>query len=346
MTGGGAARLDMFLSGTVFMDMVFSGLRAPPAAGTEIFCAGLGSAPGGCANLAVALSRLGLRVGLGTVFGDDLFGAYLWRTLAEQEGIDLSWSRRIRRWPTPVTVSLSHEGDRSMITYQEPLPAGEPAAGGQAPPAGGQAPPARACSVHLASELPLWALALRDAGTVVVADVSWDATGEWSPAVLDRLSAVDVFVLNAVEAMCYTRTGSAWAALDALAPRVPVCVVKDGGNGAIAVDSTAGQRASAAAIPVEVLDPTGAGGVFDAGLIYATLAGWPLEQRIKFGNLLAGLSVRHHSGSLGAPGWGEIADWLRSPDVPAPVRAEYGFVVPHIPDPAVNDVVRARPTIG
>jgi sugar/nucleoside kinase (ribokinase family) len=339
MTAGDAAQLDMFLAGKVFMDMVFSGLQAPPAAGTEIFSAGLGSAPGGCANLAVALSRLGLRVGLGSVFGDDLFGAYLWRTLAEQEGIDLSWSRRVRRWPTPVTVSLVHQGDRGMITYSEPLPAGD----GADP---GPAPPARACSVHLASDLPGWALAQRAAGAMIVADVSWDATGQWSPAVLDRLSAVDVFVLNAVEAMCYTRTGSAGAALEALAPLVPVCVVKDGGNGAIAADSMTGQRASAAAIGVEVLDPTGAGGVFDAGLIYATLAGWPLEQQIKFGNLVAGLSVRHHSGSLGAPGWGEIAAWLRSPGVPAQVRAAYGFVVPHIPDPAADDAVRARPTIG
>jgi len=329
----------VFLSGVVFMDMIFSGLPSRPAAGTEIFSAGLGSAPGGCANLAVALSRLGLNVGLGAVFGDDLFGAYLWRTLAEQEGIDLSRSRRIPRWPTPVTVSLSHDGDRSMITYQEPLPGGETFAVGSAPPA-------RACCVHLASDLPGWAPGLRDSGATVVADVSWDSTGAWPPAVLDRLPAVDVFVLNAVEAMSYTRTGSAGAALDVLAPRVPVCVVKDGGNGAIGVDNTTGERASAPAIPVEVLDPTGAGGVFDAGLIFATLAGWPLEQRIKFGNLCAGLSVRQHSGSLGAPGWGEIAKWLQSPDVPAQTRAEYGFIVAHIPESAVSDVVRAYPTVG
>jgi sugar/nucleoside kinase (ribokinase family) len=331
--------LDVFLSGVVFMDVIFSGLPGMPAAGTEIFSAGLGSAPGGCANVAVALSRLGLNVGLSAVFGDDLFGEYLWRTLAEQERIDLSWSRRIPRWPTPVTVSLAHDGDRSMITYQEPLPVDEGSVAGPAPPA-------RACCVHLASELPGWAPGLRDSGATVVADVSWDSTGAWSPAVLDRLSQVDVFVLNAVEAMSYTRTGSAQEALDVLAPRVPVCVVKDGGNGAIGVDNTTGERASASAIPAEVLDPTGAGGVFDAGFIFATLAGWPLDQRIRFGNLCAGLSVRHHSGSLGAPGWGEIAGWLQSPDEPAQVRADYGFIAAYIPDQAVSDVVRARPTVG
>jgi len=54
----GEPELDVFLSGTVFLDLVFSGLRAPPAPGTEVLCAGLGSAPGGCANLAVALAQL------------------------------------------------------------------------------------------------------------------------------------------------------------------------------------------------------------------------------------------------------------------------------------------------
>jgi len=320
---GDQRELDMFLAGVVFLDVIFSGLRGRPAPGTEIFAAGHGCAPGGCANLAVALSRLGLRVGLGGAFGADLFGGYLWRILAEQEGIDLSRSRRIPGWPTPVTVSLAHDDDRSMITYQEPLPSGEGTGVGPALAA-------RTCFVHLGSDLPGWALELREAGATVFADVSWDSTGSWSPAVLDRLALVDVFLLNAVEATSYTRTGSARAALDVLAPRVPVCVVKDGGRGAIGVDNTTGERASAPAIPVELLDPTGAGGVFDAGFVFATLAGWPLRQRLQFANLCAGLSVRRHSGSLGAPGWDDIAAWLDSPEVPVQVRADYGFVVPRI----------------
>ena len=52
----------------------------------------------------------------------------------------------------------------------------------------------------------------------------------------------------------------------------------------------------------------------------STLAGWPLEERLKFACLCAGLSVRHFSGSLGAPCWGEIAAWGEEPGVPAEVR--------------------------
>ncbi|MCQ0012936.1 hypothetical protein [Actinomadura madurae] len=46
----------MFLSGQVFMDMIFTGLPGLPPPGTEIVTDGLGSAPGGVANIAVAMS--------------------------------------------------------------------------------------------------------------------------------------------------------------------------------------------------------------------------------------------------------------------------------------------------
>ena len=65
----------------------------------------MGSCPGGIANLAIAASRLGLRTSLAAAFGDDVYGDFCWRTLAEQEGIDLSLSRRFDDWHSPVTVS-------------------------------------------------------------------------------------------------------------------------------------------------------------------------------------------------------------------------------------------------
>src|SRR5438270_2096811 len=95
---------DVFLQGTVFYDVVLTGLPSPPVKGTEIYAEGMGSAPGGIANLAVAASRLGLNVSLAAGFGDDLYGEFLWRTLEEQEGVDLSRSRRFAGWHSPVTV--------------------------------------------------------------------------------------------------------------------------------------------------------------------------------------------------------------------------------------------------
>ena len=60
MTG---RRFDVLVAGMVFLDVVFTELPTPPSPGTEVWAAGMGSSPGGIANLAVALSRLGLHTG-------------------------------------------------------------------------------------------------------------------------------------------------------------------------------------------------------------------------------------------------------------------------------------------
>ncbi|GAA2597683.1 carbohydrate kinase family protein [Actinomadura fulvescens] len=340
--GPGAGGLDVFLTGQVFMDMIFTGLPGLPPPGTELVTDGLGSAPGGIANIAVAMSRLGLRTGLAAPFGDDMFGAYLWRTLSEQEDVDLSWSRRVNGWSTPVTVSLAYAADRSMVTYTKPLPM-------PADDLVSDLPTAATCFIDIDREVPGWALAMRDRGALVFADLGWDPTETWSTDVLDRLRHVDVFLPNAVEAMAYTRTRTPDAALEALAERVPVVVVKQGSRGAIAIDSTTGERAAAPALPVDALDPTGAGDVFAAGFVFGTLADWPLGQRLSFANLCAGLSVRHYSGSLGAPCWGEIAAFGETGEVPAEVLERYDFVVPYIPEAELergpDSVTRAEPTL-
>ncbi|TDC95285.1 carbohydrate kinase family protein [Actinomadura sp. 7K507] len=320
------------------MDMIFTGLPGLPPPGTEIVTDGLGSAPGGVANIAVAMSRLGLRVGLAAPFGDDMFGAYLWRTLAEQEGVDLALSRRVRGWSTPVTVSMAYDSDRSMVTYARPVPAAVDDLA-EAPPS------ARACFIDVDRPVPPWAPAMRERGALIFGDLGWDQTGAWPAEVLDRLRHVDVFLPNAAEAMAYTRTGTPAKAAEALAGRVPVVVVKRGGDGAIAIDSATGERAETGALPVEALDPTGAGDVFAAGFVFATLAGLPLAERLRFANLCAGLSVRHRSGSLGSPCWGEIAAFGEAGEVPESVLAEYAFVIPFIPDAADDSVVRAEPTL-
>ena len=53
-------QFDLFVHGTVFFDVVFTGLESLPVRGTEIQATGMGSCPGGIANLAIAASRLGM----------------------------------------------------------------------------------------------------------------------------------------------------------------------------------------------------------------------------------------------------------------------------------------------
>ncbi|MEU1403045.1 carbohydrate kinase family protein [Streptomyces sp. NPDC005728] len=329
-------RPDVLLTGLLFYDLVLTGLGRPPAPGEEIWTSGMGCGPGGIANLAVAAARFGLGTSLATVFGDDFYGAHCQEVLAGQEGVGLALSRRADGWPTPVTVSLALPqapgsvgaggtpgSDRALVTH------------GTEPPYSqdvlmGDPPPARTALVHLEAEPREWLAKAAANGTHIYADVGWDPTRQWSRGLLDQLSLCHAFLPNEAEAMAYTRTDSALAALGTLAELVPVAVVTRGGHGAVAVDQTTGEYADVPALDIDVVDATGAGDVFGAGFVAATLAGWPLEERLRFGVLAAGLSVQRHGGALAAPGWYGVDRWwhsLTDPDL----RRAYGYLADRLP---------------
>jgi sugar/nucleoside kinase (ribokinase family) len=295
---------DLLLTGTVFQDIIFTGLPHAPEPGTEIWSEGMGSCPGGGANQAIAAARLGLRTGLAAAFGDDGYGDYNWKILAAQEHVDLSLSKRIPGWHSPVTVSLSVQHDRSMVTHGHPAPVSSSELIGT-PPA------ALAAVADLDEELAPWAVAAHGAGVKLFGDVGWDATGKWSSTRLDNLQYFHAFMPNQREAMAFTGRDTPWAALYALADRVPVAVVTLGPQGAMAVDSETGEEEWVPSLPVAAFDPTGAGDCFGAAFIVGSLARWPLADRLRFANLCASLAVQEVGGSLAAPGWGDIADWWK-----------------------------------
>ncbi|MDX3337577.1 PfkB family carbohydrate kinase [Streptomyces sp. ME02-6979.5a] len=377
---------DVFLTGTVFLDIVFTGLDSAPVRGTESWARGMGSSPGGVANMATALARLGLRTSLAAAFGDDHYGEYCWDALEQGEGIDLSMSHTVPGWHSPVTVSMAYEGERTMVSHghEAPAPTGAPAAAGAPEPAGAArpahgAPPAsepaapeppasepaapgpafprcppraRAAIASLAPGRaePWVATAARD-GALIFADVGWDETGRWDLDALPDLAHCEAFLPNAEEAMRYTRTDCPRAAAHALAERVPLAVVTLGAEGAYAVDGRTGAAAAVPAIEVEALDPTGAGDVFVAGFVTGTLADWPLADRLAFAGLTAALSVQEFGGSLSAPGWAEVAAWwqrIRTCAGQDPAALErYAFLDDLLPTTArAWPLRRAVPTIG
>lgn len=333
--------LDILLSGTVFLDIIFTGLAHLPEPGTEVWATGLGSSPGGIANLAVALSRLQLRTGLAAAFGEDAYGDFCWDVLANQEGVDLSHSRRFYGWHSPLTVSMAINKDRSMVTHGHAAPVCADEL--LTPP-----PRTRACFVHVDMHADKWVRAAKEQGALLFADVGWDPTERWEPSMLRQLlDGYDVFLPNSIEATSYTRTEDPRKAAAVLAEIVPVVAVTRGGSGAYAIDSNTGEEAEVPGLNVASLDPTGAGDVFGAGFVLGTLAGWPLADRVHFANLCAALSVQHFGGSQSAPGWGDIAAWWRL--VGRRDERElrgYTFLNDLLPSHADTQVRRASATIG
>ncbi|HET7305150.1 MAG TPA: PfkB family carbohydrate kinase [Segeticoccus sp.] len=349
----GGRDFDVFVHGTVFLDIIFTGLGSLPTGGTEIWAEGMGSCPGGIANLASATSRLGLSTSLAAAFGDDDYGDFCWRTLEEQERIDLSHSRRFEHWHSPVTVSMATPGDRAMVTH------------GHAPPVPvaeliGTPPPARAAIVDLKESEPItdehsptWVDAARAGGTKIFADVGWDPSERWSPALLEQLAACHAFMPNATEAMAYTRCDNAKDALYALADLVPLAVVTNGAEGAMAIDSETGEEAHVPAVRVKALDSTGAGDVFGAAIVLGTLRGWPLGDRLAFAGVCSALAVQQFGGSLAAPGWGDISDWWACTRKAGPQDAyhasllrRYRFLDEVTPPTPLASVRRAQATVA
>lgn len=347
---GGAATprgwdFDVLVSGMVFLDIVFTDLPHAPSPGTEVWTGGMGSSPGGIANLAVATARLGLRTSLVAGFGDDGYADWCRRVLADQEGVDLSLSRTFEHWHTPVTVSMAYDGDRAMVTHGHPAPL-------TSAQLIGTPPSTRAVVVELEDE-PWW-LPAHAAGSLVFADVGWDPSGAWHRDVLDRLDGCHCFMPNDLEAQAYTRTETPEAALAALANLVPMAVVTSGARGARAIDGSTGEHAWVPSVPATAIDPTGAGDVFGASLVVGTLAGWPLEHRLQFSALCASLAVRQFGGALAAPGWGDLADWWTTVTTRAAagdpaahdLREAYGFLPELLPAEPAKALRRAEATIA
>ncbi|MDR6435620.1 sugar/nucleoside kinase (ribokinase family) [Paenarthrobacter nicotinovorans] len=335
---------DLLLTGTVFQDIIFTGLPHSPEPGTEVWSEGMGSCPGGVANQAIAAARLGLRTNLAATFGDDGYGDYNWQILESQEHVDLSLSRKVPGWHSPVTVSLCVNQDRSMVTHGHPAPI-------SSSELMGKPPKALAAVADLGEELEPWMLAAKDSGTKLFGVVGWDPTGEWSERRLDLLENFHAFLPNAPEAMAFTGKADPWAALYSLADRVPVAVVTLGPQGAVAVDSETGEEEWVPSLPVSAYDPTGAGDCFGAAFIVGCLAGWRLGDRLRFANLCASLAVQEVGGSLAAPGWGDIADWwqranARKERQSSPWLRRFAFLEPIVKDIPAEAQRRARATIA
>jgi sugar/nucleoside kinase (ribokinase family) len=349
----GDPEVDLFISGPVCLDIIFTGLESAPKGGVEVWAEGMGSCPGGIANLAVAARRLGLRTSLASAFGDDDYGDFCWRTLSAQEHVDLAKSRRFENWHSPVTVSLALDHDRGMVSHGHPAPV-------SATELIGPPPRSRAVMVELGAAAPItgldrptWAELAHADGARVFADVGWDSSGIWARTVLDQLVLCHGFMPNAAEAMAYTRTSTPYEALYAIADLVPLAVVTNGPAGAIAIDGETGEEATVPALRVPALDATGAGDVFAAAIVLGTLAGWPLGDRLAFANLCASLSVQQFGGSLAAPGWGDIADWWSQEQAREDTSAyhhslvrRYAFLDALVPTVPVTVCRRATATIA
>ncbi|GAB3914757.1 carbohydrate kinase [Microlunatus endophyticus] len=309
--------IDLLFTGAIFCDLVFAGVTNPEA-GTEVYADGFAISPGGAANPAVAAARLRRRTALLSELGDDLLGSTIRGSLAREDNLDLGWIAERHGYQTPVTAAMTGPHDRRFVTYAEDecnldWPVGAPTVG--------------AAHVSVDGNLRPWVRRLRDQGTMIYGGVGWDESGLWSSGILDRLEQVDVFVPNDLEAMNYTRCGTAADAARKLGEYVELAVVTRGRDGVIAYRRSTDDLVEVPAVPTRAADPTGAGDVFVAALMASYDYNWELDQRLRLANLCAALSVQSLGGARSAPTLEDLRRYLGSSTI-----ADQGLLADGLPE--------------
>jgi sugar/nucleoside kinase (ribokinase family) len=299
-------KYDVLVYGPLFCDLIFTDLPAMPRLGSETFAGDFTIAIGGSAIVAVALQRLGARVGLIAELGTDHMSRIA-RSLMDELGLDQSL---IRQHPHPlyqVTVALSFPQDRAFVTrFQQPETPVDLDAILRANPARHL----HVCSFIAALNTPDAAQIAHRHGLTVSMDPGWDDDALRDPRLLTMIKQLDFFFPSELE-LCYMAQLDYFRnALTKLVKYMQqgMVVMKRGAQGAIVRSKT--DEIAVPALPVDPVDTTGAGDNFDAGFIYAHIQGKDLKTCMQYGAVCGALSTTRVGGAAAAPTQQEVEAWL------------------------------------
>jgi sugar/nucleoside kinase (ribokinase family) len=277
---------DVVCAGVIYLDLTFAGLEGLPRTGEELWASELEVSPGGMANTAVGLARLGLRTAVVGAIGRDLAGCYL-RSLLESAGIACHGPVTER---SALTAVLPIDGDRALVSH---LPEDVAIAPRHLTALRSRALVTLVDQVeHAPNGARVYALSSH-------ADVTAAARG----ASID-LSGCHAVIANRTEALALTGESTPEDAALALSKRAASAVVTLGGHGALAAHD--GQLVRAPAPTAPVRHTTGAGDLFAAAYVWADLAGFELHDRLQWATLYASHSLSTLTAFAGAASLAEL----------------------------------------
>lgn len=305
--------MNVLSAGFVCGDLVLAPVDDLPPAGGNRFVHQAALTIGGCAaNAAVGFARLlekeSGRAAVAGRVGDDPLGRLLRATLAAA-GVSTQALLATPDAATAINTALvTSSGERSFYVF--------PGACAYLAPADlpdsllGQFD-----HLHLAAIGALPGLAgeaaadvarrARDLGLTTSLDISLNPPRDTAADVLPVLPHVDLFLPNLVEAHAVLGQGDVDALLDrGLACGVRLMGLKLGAAGCAL--ATAGERASAPAYPVTVVDTVGAGDAWSVAVVYGWRQGWSLAEIGRFANAAGALCTLHTGATAGMASLGAI----------------------------------------
>lgn len=286
---------DVLCAGIVVADHVCAPISHVPAAGELVQSNRMLLTLGGCAaNVAVNLHKLGMRARVVGRVGDDPF-AGIFRDLLVEAGLDASGLIATPGRLTSQTMIINVAGqDRRFVHHF----------GANAAFAAGDVPLGlvrQARILYLGGYLLMPALtqgplaelfaAARSLGVRTVLDVAIPGGAQLAEQFTALLPHTDLFLPNADEAALILgeadphRQAEAFHQMGARA-----VAITRGGDGAIWLDER--HRLRAGVYPTEVVDASGGGDAFAAGIMFGMLAGLPPADCLRWGSALGASCVR------------------------------------------------------
>jgi sugar/nucleoside kinase (ribokinase family) len=292
---------EIICAGMVLVDVLVEGIEAMPRSGETGLVSGLSLATGGDAiNQAMSLAKLGNRVGLMGLIGDDVQGQFIKDRCAHYginvEGLCVDPDRST----STSIVLIDKRGERSFLSQRN---ASIGAFGPEHIDLDRIRPGLRALSIgslFCAPRFDQEALAplLRKAksvGAVTIADMVMDQQGYGLAGLSAAWPYLDYVVPSELEAEIFTGSNDPKAiAADFQKRGVKNVVLKRGSKGVFAYFGDTVVACPAFSVPV--VDTTGAGDNFVGAFVHALVHGSTGDQTLRFASAVAALSL----GAVGA----------------------------------------------
>jgi sugar/nucleoside kinase (ribokinase family) len=299
--------------GELNVDLIITGLAGLPQFGQELTCTGYARALGSSSAIfARVLAGLGAKVDfIGKVGADD--NGYFMLEQLREVGVGTQGVMVDPASQTGVTISLTYPHEKAQVTYP----------GAMAELKRVDLDLTRLSDyghLHLASmylqdglrpDFPWLLRQAQASGLTTSLDPGWDPSGKWEPELGAALAAVDMLFVNEHETRALTGTTDPAAGARILAKFVPLVVAKLGSGGVMLARGD--EVSHVPALPVSVVDTTGAGDSCDAGFIYRhVVQGRPADEALVFANACGALAVTRVGGASVTPAAAVVDAFLAS----------------------------------
>lgn len=287
---------DCLVAGDANIDLLVEGVIALEP-GTEKWATDFNLVLGGSSAItAFNLSRLGASVRFTGVVGEDTFGRHVEDKL-KAGGVDTNGLCRTACEKTGVTIWHSRDGKRAGVTYPGTIAMLEAADVNDELLRSARHFHVGAYFLQTrlhADAADLFARA-KALGLTTSLDCNYDPAERWDSNLIAVLQHVDFFLPNEDEAMAIAGDQNVSTAAHRLAKLARTVVIKRGAHGVLV--ASGGTTFEIPALPVDIVDTTGAGDSFNAGFLAAFLHGRELRDSAEAGISAAARSVQRVGGT-------------------------------------------------